>query len=154
MKVYPSKNAANIASIVVVLIAVLILVIAIIYFREYWHFLFIFSTLFLLFSLVLPEAMSSFYSIEDGFLIKTFKNHSHNPWKTYKLDSNGIRDYNESIFSIKLTEIIKIEKRKNLFGNTFISVYYSENNAIDIYLKEKEIEAFIKEISEKRDPSV
>jgi energy-coupling factor transporter transmembrane protein EcfT len=154
MKVYQSKNTANIASIVVVLIAILMLLIAIIYFREYWHFVFVFSTSFLLISLVLPEAMSSFYSIKNGYLIKQFKNTSHNPWKKYNLDANGKRDYNESIFSIKLTEIIKIEKHKNLFGTPFISIYYSENNAIDIYLKSKEMDEFTKEIYEKRDPSV
>lgn len=93
--------------------------------------------------------MSSFYAIKDGYLIKYSKNYSHNPWKKALLNANGIRDYNEQIFSMKLTDIIRIEKRKDLFGTPFIAVYYNENNAINIYLKPKEIEEFVKEISVK-----
>lgn len=155
MKVYQSKNAANIASILFVLSGIISLVIALVYFRPYWHFLFVFSTMFLIAALVLPEILSSFYSIKNGYLLKQMdKKNMNDPWKTYTIDANGKRDYKATIFSIKLSEIIKIEQHKNLFGTPFIAIYYNENNAIDIYLKPKEMEEFINEISEKRDPSV
>jgi hypothetical protein len=149
MKVYQSKNAANAASIALTLSAIIAIVMTLVYFRPYWYFLIIFITPFLLLSLVIPETISSYYSIKNDYLIKQFKNYNHNPWKTYKLDENGRRDHNETIFSMKLSEIIRIEKRKNLFGDPFIAIYYSENNAIDIYLKPKEMDEFLKEISEK-----
>jgi type II secretory pathway component PulC len=154
MKVYQSKNAANAASIAFTLSAIIAIVITLVYFRPYWYFLIIFISPVLLLSLIIPETNSSYYSIKDGYLIKQFRNYNHNPWKTYKLDENGRRDHNETIFSIKLSEIVRIERRKNLLSDQFVAIYYSENDAIDIYLKPKEMDAFLKDISEKRDPSV
>jgi hypothetical protein len=154
MKVYQSKNAAHTASIAFTVIVVIAVIITLIYFRSHWYFLFVFITPFFLISLIIPELMSSFYTIKDGYLIKYAKNYNHNPWKTYKLDTNGRRNYDETVFSMKLTDIIRIEKRKDVFRTPFIALYYSDNQAVDIYLKTGEIEDFIKAISEKQTPSV
>ena len=149
MKVYQSNNAANAVSIVFTVIAFIAVVITLAYFRTHWYFLFIFITPLSIISLILSETLSSFYSIKDGYLIKHAKNYNHNPWKTYKLDANGRRNYDETVFSMKLTDVIRIEKRKDLFGANFIALYYSDNQTIDIYLKANEMDSFINDISEK-----
>jgi hypothetical protein len=150
MKVYQSKNIATATSIVITLIAVIGVVFTLIYFRSYWYFLFLFFTPLFLISLLLPDIMIAYYSVKDGYLIKQMdKKNTNDPWKTYTIDEHGKKDYKATIYKIKLSEIIRIEKRKNLFGNPFIAVYYSNNNAIDIYLKPKEMDEFIGEISAK-----
>jgi hypothetical protein len=70
MKIYESKNMANMASIVLVLSAVIGVVITFLFFQKYWYVLVLFITPLLLISLIMPELMSSLYSIKDGYLIK------------------------------------------------------------------------------------
>jgi hypothetical protein len=150
MKIYASKNSTNIFSIAFALCVLAGVAITVIYFRQYWYFLVALFTPLSLLTLIISQLLTSFYSIQNGYLIKQFDRRNFNyPLNHYTIDSNGKKNYKATVLSIKLIDIIKIEKRKNLFGTPFIALYYSDNQAIDIYLKTGEIDSFIKEISEK-----
>lgn len=135
MNVYKSKNIGTLFSVAIGIAAIVLIAITLVYFRPYWYFLFAFITPFMLVSLVLPDALTAYYSIENGYLIKQYdkKNYAGK----------------DTAFKWQLKDIIKVEKRKNIFGHSFIALYYSNNQSIDIYLKEAEIDSFIAEISQK-----
>lgn len=150
MKIYASKNSTHIFTIAFAFCVLTGVAITVIYFRQYWYFLIALFTPISLLTLVISQLLTSFYSIQNGYLIKQFDRRNFNyPLNHYTIDKNGKKNYKATVLSIKLTDIIKIEKRKNLFGTPFIALYYSDNQAIDVYLKAGEIESFIKEISEK-----
>lgn len=150
MKIYASKNSTNIFSIAFALCVLTGVAITVIYFRQYWYFLIALFTPISLLALIISQLLTSFYSIQNGYLIKQFDKRNFNyPLNHYTIDKDGKKNYKATVLSIKLTDIIKIEKRKNIFGYAFVALYYSDNQAIDIYLKPNEMEEFIKEVSEK-----
>jgi hypothetical protein len=134
MRVYKSNSTNTISAIVIVLIGF-----AALFLFPLWYVLEM--LFFLIVFLVIPLSfyLSSNWVILDGYLMQNYE-----------------KDLDEITygFRIKLTEITKIEKEKNLFGKPLVSIYFGYDDCIDIYLKTGEMDEFLNEISEKRDPSV
>jgi hypothetical protein len=134
MKIYKSNSTNTISVIGIVLIGI-----ALLFLFPIWYVLemLFFLTVFLF--IPLSFYLSSNWVILDGYLMRNYE-----------------KDLDEITygFRIKLTEITKIEKEKNVFGKPVVAIYFGYDDCIEIYLKTGEMDEFLNEISEKRDPSV
>ena len=135
MKVYKSNSVGFSLNVLIAMAAIVLTTLVLLYFRHLWYILVVFITPFMFLPLIFSQTLLSYYFVENGYLVKQYD----------KKNFAG----KDTAFKMKLTEIVKIEKRKNLFGTPFIALYYSDNQAIDIYLKADEINEFIKEVSQK-----
>jgi hypothetical protein len=130
MRIYKSNTINTFFSVVLAIVAITLVVVTLLFFRRYWGGLFIFLFPFTLLSSM--PIFTAYYSIENGYLIK------QSDKKNFAGKSTDLR--------LKLTEIVKIEKCKNIFGKKFVALYYNDSHSIDIYLDAKEIDDFIKEV--------
>ena len=135
MKIYKSNSVGLSLNVLIALAAIVLTAIVLLYFRHLWYILVVFITPFMFLPLIFSQTLLSYYFVENGYLTKQYD----------KKNFVG----KDTAFRMKLTEIVRIEKRKNLFGTPFIALYYSDNQAIDIYLKANEINEFVKEVSQR-----
>jgi hypothetical protein len=131
MKIYTSNRLNSYLTVLVLIFLALVWQ----YFHSFYILLLLFPfTLFPLFLIIATPVFDVNFFIQDGYLCKVKK--------------RNLRGIDNS-FKIKLSEINKIERHKRIVLRDYISLFYSGDKRIDIYLESYEIDSFIADISRK-----